>query len=198
MSKKKVLTDQELADRKAKKAAYMRAWKEKNKEHVKEYNDAYFEENRDYNKERCKNWKRNNRQKVTFYNRAWNNANKVQRGVLNKRWREAHPEYRSDYLLGYNYNLTIEDYARMLNAQDGHCATCPATEPTTGRVRRLHVDHDHSCCPGSKSCGRCVRGLLCSTCNMALGGIKEDIEILQNMIAYVKRTKWINAKGETG
>lgn len=52
--------------------------------------------------------------------------------------------------------VTDDDYARMLAAQDGHCALCPATPKT----RRFSVDHDHAT-------GR-VRGLLCHRCNRAL------------------------------
>jgi hypothetical protein len=49
--------------------------------------------------------------------------------------------------------FTDADYARLLEAQDGHCALCP-NEPKT---RKLHVDHDHGT-------GK-VRGLLCHRCN---------------------------------
>jgi hypothetical protein len=54
--------------------------------------------------------------------------------------------------------LGIDDaeYARLLAAQDGHCALCP-NEP---RTRRLYTDHDH----GSMR----VRGLLCYVCNKYL------------------------------
>jgi hypothetical protein len=31
------------------------------------------------------------------------------------------------------------------------------------------VDHDHSCCNGDTSCGKCVRGIVCSFCNRGLG-----------------------------
>lgn len=52
--------------------------------------------------------------------------------------------------------VTDDDYARLLDAQGGHCALCPATPKT----RRLHVDHNHA--TGA------VRGLLCHRCNRAL------------------------------
>lgn len=52
--------------------------------------------------------------------------------------------------------VTDAEYARLLGAQDGHCAICQATP----RTRRLHVDHDHR--TGE------VRGLLCHRCNRAL------------------------------
>lgn len=49
--------------------------------------------------------------------------------------------------------ISDEEYAELLEVQDGHCALCMA-EPKT---RRLHVDHDHR--TGA------VRGLLCHRCN---------------------------------
>jgi hypothetical protein len=52
--------------------------------------------------------------------------------------------------------VTDTEYARRLAEQDGHCAICPSTP----KVRRLHVDHDHA--TGE------VRGLLCHRCNRAL------------------------------
>lgn len=65
-----------------------------------------------------------------------------------------------------NFGLTLEDYDAMMEAQDGLCAICESTTPN----KVLAVDHDHACCDTtSRSCGRCVRGLLCLQCNTKLG-----------------------------
>lgn len=60
------------------------------------------------------------------------------------------------------------------------CSICGATD------RRFHVDHDHGCCPGQRSCGECVRGLLCSQCNQALGLFGDRTDILHKAIEYLK------------
>ena len=37
----------------------------------------------------------------------------------------------------------------------------------------IHMDHDHACCRGkNRSCGECIQGVLCHTCNITLGYIE--------------------------
>lgn len=70
--------------------------------------------------------------------------------------------------LKFKYGMTQEQYDEMLEAQGGVCKICrkPSTNKRkTGVTFRLAVDHLHSCCPGNKSCGKCIVGLLCLSCN---------------------------------
>jgi hypothetical protein len=84
-----------------------------------------------------------------------------------------------------NYNLTLDDYHKLLEEQNYSCKICNLRD--TSYRKRLSVDHDHSCCPGEGSCGKCIRGLLCHHCNSGLGNAKDSIEILQKMIDYLKK-----------
>ncbi|WP_439428005.1 endonuclease domain-containing protein [Micromonospora sp. LA-10] len=71
------------------------------------------------------------------------------------------------------YRLTAADYQRPLHAQGGVCAICGGANWRNDQPAPLSVDHDHVCCVGGKrTCGRCVRGLLCSTCNGFLGELE--------------------------
>ncbi len=79
------------------------------------------------------------------------------------------------------YNLTGPDYQRMLTAQHGRCAICRELPP---EGKDLHVDHDHSCCPGTPTCGKCTRGLLCPRCNLALAHI-ENVEFVEAAFLYL-------------
>jgi 16S rRNA C967 or C1407 C5-methylase (RsmB/RsmF family) len=47
------------------------------------------------------------------------------------------------------------------------------------------IDHDHGCCSGTGSCGRCVRGLLCNRCNLMLGFANDQPEILRAALEYL-------------
>ena len=81
------------------------------------------------------------------------------------------------------YGITVEDYDRMLADQGGGCALCEKTPKENGRA--LAIDHDHACCPEElRSCGKCVRGLLCSSCNHALYYF-DTKEIMMKFQAYV-------------
>lgn len=102
------------------------------------------------------------------------------------------PEKRLDVRLWTHYRIRLADYERMLKEQDHKCAACgiPAEECTGNRAwSRLVVDHDHSCCSTRPLCGKCVRGLICGGCNVALGHASDDIERLQQLIAYLKKHK---------
>lgn len=90
----------------------------------------------------------------------------------------------NDRGLRSKYGLTREAYDEMKAHQGGGCAICGAPESLRGT--RLAVDHDHSCCPGRRSCGACVRGLLCNECNTLLGKAGDDPERLMRAARYLK------------
>ena len=82
------------------------------------------------------------------------------------------------------YSLTLERYNELLADQAGVCGSCKRAEPRGGR---LSVDHDHACCAGSKSCGRCVRGLLCRRCNLMLGHAGDSKDVFVGLIEYLNQ-----------
>lgn len=111
-------------------------------------------------------------------------------------WKEKQDQYRKTYRNNHKekvaasdrrrsliakFGITPEQYDELLQRQNGVCAIC---DEAPGK-RRFAVDHDHSCCPTQKTCGLCIRGLLCSNCNTALGLLKEDRDRILKMIKYV-------------
>jgi hypothetical protein len=96
--------------------------------------------------------------------------------------RKERPENYAEMEHFWRYKLTPEDFAAMLAAQGG-CAICRSADPGPAGWQ---VDHDHDCCPRDKrSCGRCVRGILCAHCNKAIGELHEDPDIIQTAHDYV-------------
>lgn len=82
------------------------------------------------------------------------------------------------------YGLSIEQYNAMLAAQGNVCAIC--RRDFKGN-KDCHVDHDHLCCPeDARSCGHCVRGLICSGCNNGLGLFRDDPNLLLSAIKYLR------------
>lgn len=84
------------------------------------------------------------------------------------------------------YGLTLEQFQDMLSIQDGKCGLCGVC--FSDNLRPV-VDHNHMCCKGPKSCGKCLRGLLCSGCNLGIGHFRDSPERLGLAINYLRRYK---------
>ena len=81
-----------------------------------------------------------------------------------------------NWTLQTKYGITQEDYLSMVEAQDNKCAICETIE--TDRYGVFHVDHNHT--TGE------VRALLCSSCNQALGLLKEDVKAIRKAADYIE------------
>jgi hypothetical protein len=73
---------------------------------------------------------------------------------------------------------TEEDYDVAMRKQHGKCAVC-GNPPEFGK--HLQGDHDHE---SGKS-----RELLCNRCNLVLGILEDDLELLRKALAYLQKHK---------
>ena len=99
--------------------------------------------------------------------------------ALDKRCRDCVANYRS-----LRYFGITRDAVKLLVAEQGGCKICHTFDPG---VKGWHVDHDHACCPRRKAtCGKCVRGILCGPCNVALGFFEDDPARLRSAFTYLE------------
>jgi len=97
----------------------------------------------------------------------------------------------------YNHRMTMEQYTALRLAQADRCGACK--EPLRfGETRAVTVDHDPRCCTYETlstgrtkgvpiSCGKCVRALLCSPCNRAVGFFERYPQRVYMWIDYIRR-----------
>jgi len=94
-----------------------------------------------------------------------------------ERWQELR-RYR-------NHGISEADYLELLKRQENRCAICGTDSPGGGLS--WAIDHDHACCDGPFGCAKCVRGLLCSSCNPGIGYFRDNPELLEAAIDYLRR-----------
>lgn len=88
----------------------------------------------------------------------------------------ATPGFWTADTLRRKYGWTPEQFDAQLALQGGGCAICGDLKP--GGHGRWHVDHDHET-------GQ-VRGILCSNCNLGVGNVKDDVDLLRRMAKYLR------------
>lgn len=87
------------------------------------------------------------------------------------------PEERRRQLLASKWQMTPEQYDSQLARQGNRCATCRLPHEERIDSRSWPVDHDHLT-------GR-IRGILCGSCNRALGYVDDNVNTLSRMVTYL-------------
>ena len=95
-----------------------------------------------------------------------------------KSWSNKNPGSSRARNLKSKYNLTIEKYMEIFEAQDCKCGLCGATESGWKTSPWMHVDHDHKT--------GVVRGMLCHACNILIGCIEKiGLDKVANLESWI-------------
>lgn len=115
-----------------------------------------------------------NKEKMDAQGRAWKSANREQYNESVRRWQKRNPDKARNSALKTKFGITLDDYNRMLDDQNGVCAIC---QQNCSLNERLSVDHCHD--TGE------VRGLLCNSCNNGIGKFKDSQKLLISAANYL-------------
>lgn len=154
-----------------------RIWRAANPEKIKADRKTYYEANKEL---------------IRTKQAAYYEANGELLTEIRANWRRANPdkirEDRSNYHLRSVHGMSRAEWQAMWDAQDGCCYLC-GDPLIDGNRRKVHVDHDHSCCGPKRSCSRCRRGLACYRCNAVVGMSQDDPERLMRIAANLARVQ---------
>ena len=116
------------------------------------------------------------------YGREWYANNKERGQTTSLTWYFDNLERAKANHLRHKFGITVDDYNKLLIAQDGKCAICGKSQIEFDVS--FCVDHDHI--TGE------IRGLLCGNCNKALGCFGDDLNTIKAACNYIeKRMKTI-------
>lgn len=150
-------------------------WKKNNPEKVRAAKRRWDAKNKERVRESNRLWRFNNKEKKLKSRRLWdaNNVEKVRAG--RRRFYKNNPESVLRSRLKKSYRLELEDFQQIRLNQQNCCAICRLEFKKTP-----HVDHCHRT-------GK-IRGLLCTCCNISLGGFKDSPNLLIAAAEYLDKS----------
>ncbi len=108
----------------------------------------------------------------------WREKNRSEYNNYAAMWRAKNPGRQHAMEIKRRYSMSVADYNALLVAQHCQCKICQRPHDPSVNRGRLYVDHCHKT--------NQVRGLLCSRCNIALGSLGDDPEVLKKAIIYLE------------
>lgn len=119
------------------------------------------------------------------YHAKYYQEHKSQFKVYRKRFKDSvhGKDCERKYRVKFFYTLTREQHLARLESQAYMCAM-PGCRTSVNLSS--DIDHDHSCCPGPKSCGKCIRGILCHQHNNGLSFFEDRPELLLGAFKYLQ------------
>ena len=131
-------------------------------------------------------WECDNKESRRVYKQKYYLENKTKIRAKNDAWKVTNAE-RSHFLdrkshLKRLYKLTPEQYDQRVRDQNRLCLLC--LEPLDLTINNP-IDHNHKCCSGEKSCGKCVRGILHDRCNRYISLLEKYPELLPAALKYI-------------
>jgi hypothetical protein len=156
----------------------------------RKYLHEYYKKHKVKIKNRTRVWREANPERYAKAH-AKNYQENIQRYKEHaKMFSKRHPSKRRKIArkshLKITFKMSLEDFTKLFKKQRRRCAGCGSK---THRGNGWNVDHDHSCCPGKKSCGKCIRGILCAPCNQALGLLRDSIKVLLRLVGYLSNAE---------
>jgi hypothetical protein len=141
--------------------------------------DYSSEQRKEYMRKYKKQYRLKNLDKVLKQSKDWNNKNRDRRKVTNNKWYMLNKEItakRTRLSKLKRYGITEADYNQMFVNQNGTCAICKQLQ---NNGENLYIDHCHIT-------GK-VRGLLCNNCNLAIGLLKDNTNIILEAAKYLSK-----------
>lgn len=138
----------------------------KNKDKLKQYNKEYNMDHKEELREKKKQYRNGHKNETAL---------RAKKYCINNKEKEA-ISHRIGHLRR-DFGITQEQYNEIFANQDGKCIICGKHQKELKMA--LAVDHDHSTNE--------VRGLLCGPCNRGLGMFKDDPDLLQKALDYLRK-----------
>lgn len=142
-----------------KRREYDRRWREKNPEKARKISQQWREANPEYKRQ----WRQENQDKVARHGRKWRQKNR---------------DHIREYKRQWQYNLTPAQYQHLLEKQSFKCASCGVNFATLS-ADAISIDHCHKT--------NKVRGILCRSCNLALGLMNDDLVKIRKLAKYIAK-----------
>ena len=112
--------------------------------------------------------------------------NKIHREEKNKKRREWRKKFETKEMKRErnlrNIGWTTQSFSKTLKKQKGKCAICKCKLTFEDKISGTRACADHKHCKPPKP-----RGILCANCNLGIGNLKDDPEILRSALRYVRK-----------